>query len=290
MHFEPITIDRQAEYLDRFSRCPQKTSDYSFVNLWGWAEVYALSWAWSDQLVWIRQDQPVGRYWAPVGPWFEIDWNRVFKECRDRVDVFHRVPEQLVQIWKGQTDTSVRVEEERDQWDYLYHRQDLVALKGNRFHKKKNLLNQFRKKYPYRYVPFQGGLVEQALAMQENWCTWRDCESSESLSAENRVIEKVLQNWDSLTGLPGGAILVGDDLIAYTIAERLRPDTLVIHFEKGNADYQGVYQAINQIFLESMEPEIQWVNREQDLGEEGLRKAKMSYQPVDFLRKYKVLL
>lgn len=128
------------------------------------------------------------------------------------------------------------------------------------------------------------------LALQNDWCTWRDCEASDMLSAENRVIEKVLKNWSSLKGVSGGALLVGDAIVAYTVAEKLGANTLVIHFEKGNPDYKGVYQAINQMFLERFgNPDI-LVNREQDLGDDGLRKAKLSYHPVDYLKKFRCVL
>jgi hypothetical protein len=290
MQFEPINIDRQTEYLEFFRVCPQKTSDYSFMNLWGWAGEYGLQWAWADDLVWIKQTRPAARFWAPIGPWFDVNWNTCIKNYFGNGDVFHRIPEKLIQLWQQAIDQSIAVEEERDQWDYLYDFSELVNLKGNRFHKKKNLLNQFKKKYGYQYVPFGKELIDRALAMQQNWCTWRDCESSDSLSAENRVIEKILRHWGELIGVYGGAILVDDSLIAYTIAENLSDDAIVIHFEKGSSEYRGVYQAINQIFLESLEPGIQWVNREQDLGDEGLRKAKVSYHPVDFIKKYKVLV
>jgi uncharacterized protein len=290
MQFEPITINRQTEYLKLFRKCPQKTSDYSFINLWGWAEEYGLQWAWKDELVWIRQTIPAVRLWAPIGPWFEIPWNKRFAEYWRSGDAFHRIPEKLIQVWEKEIGQPVVVDEDRDQFDYLYDYQDLVDLKGNRFHKKKNLLNQFRKNYEYRFIPFRQDLIDRALAMQESWCTWRDCESSDSLSAENRVIERILNHWEELTGIHGGAILVDDSLVAYTIAENLSEDTLVIHFEKGSPEYRGVYQAIHQMFLESLSPGIQWVNREQDLGDEGLRKAKMSYNPVDFLKKYKMIL
>jgi len=79
-------------------------------------------------------------------------------------------------------------------------------------------------------------------------------------------------------------------MVAYTIAESLTKDTLVIHFEKGNQDCKGVYQAINQMFLEHSGNKFEWVNREQDLDNQGLRKAKLSYNPVNFLKKYRVIL
>jgi hypothetical protein len=164
-------------------------------------------------------------------------------------------------------------------------------LKGNRYHKKKNLVNQFKKKYDFTYLPFGPDMVSQAIYMQEDWCTWRDCESYDTLAAENKAIGKVLDNWQMLSGITGGALLVGQDLAAYTVAEVLPDNTTVIHFEKGCPGFKGVYQAINQIFLAQDEsPGSNIVNREQDIGDEGLRKSKLSYHPMDFIRKYEVML
>jgi len=203
---------------------------------------------------------------------------------------FIRVPEPLVEEWAQIFGERVKIHESRGQWDYLYDIRELVELRGNRFHKKKNLLNQFRKKYDYHYRPFDSEIITLACEMQQDWCTWRDCESSETLLAENRAIARVLHNWNRLDGLSGGAIFVDGILIAYTIAEKLTEDTLVIHFEKGSEGYKGVYQAINQMFLESSGNGYTYVNREQDLGNEGLRKAKMSYNPVDFVKKSRIIL
>jgi hypothetical protein len=151
-------------------------------------------------------------------------------------------------------------------------------------------LNQFKKKYDFEYVPFGTDIIHQAMEMQEDWCTWRDCESSDVLSAENRTISRILNKWENIQGLTGGAIMVNQKMAGYTIAESFTDDTLVIHFEKGNPDYKGIYQAINQMFLEHSGNKFEFVNREQDLDIEGLRKAKLSYNPVDFVKKYRVIL
>jgi hypothetical protein len=289
MEFQPIDIEKQPEYLKCLSESPIITSDYSFLNLWGWAEEYGLRWAWSDNLVWIKQTIPEECNWAPVGKWEGISWNRQFDNHTHRSTPFTRIPEQLLDLWKDDINSTISIEEARGHWDYLYSVTDLIALKGNRFHKKKNLLNQFKKKYDYEYVPFTAEMVDMALAMQENWCTWRDCESSEGLAAENRVISRILNNWENLHSITGGAIIIDGEMVAYTIAEALTTDTLVIHFEKGHPDYRGVYQAINQMFLDNLSRKFKIVNREQDLGDEGLRKAKLSYNPIDFNKKYHVI-
>ena len=125
--------------------------------------------------------------------------------------------------------------------------------------------------------------------MQEDWCLWRDCESSDTLSAENVAIGRVFSQWDRLKGLTGGALMVDRTIAAYTVAEALSEDMLLVHFEKANPVYKGGYQAINQLFLRSVSGEFTSVNREQDLGDEGLRQAKLSYHPNGFLKKYNKL-
>ena len=291
LNFEPIRVKQQEEYIRMLALCPQPTSDYSFVNLWAWADEYGLIWAWENDMVWIQQTFTEPVYWAPVGDWNQADWSKILSKHFSGATVFTRVPEKLAELWKTRTGNRQVISEPlRGHWDYLYAGADLIALKGNRYHKKKNLLNQFLASYPYRYEPLGPAMTEKAMSLQTDWCTWRDCEASDMLSAENRVIEKVLKNWSSLKGLTGGALLVNDDIVAYTVAEMLDSGTMVIHFEKGNPDYKGVYQAINQMFLERFgNPDI-LVNREQDLDDEGLRKAKLSYHPVDYLRKFRCMV
>jgi hypothetical protein len=288
LKFEKIRLADHERYQELFVNCPQHASDYSFVNLWSWADEYQLQWAWQNKLVWIRQTNPEPAYWAPIGDWHQIDWDEIFKADILEDAPFIRVPDSLLGLWEEKLGHRLDVREARDQWDYIYSLEELATLKGNRFHKKKNLVNQFKKNNAYEYLAFDPSVIEGALALQTDWCTWRDCEASETLASENRAILKVLENWDKLPGLIGGAISVGEDLPAYTIAESLSEDTLVIHFEKGCPGYKGIYQAINQIFLANNSEGYQFVNREQDLGNEGLRKAKLSYHPVDFLKKYQV--
>lgn len=289
-NFTPITLEKQARYRSFLAQCPQVASDYSFVNLWGWSDEYGLQWSFNDGLVWIMQTRPADVLWAPVGPWSDVAWNAVQPMIAGTGFDMIRVPEILAELLKAQWQGGLALAEDRGQWDYIYSVAELSALKGNRFHKKKNLVNQFKRKYDYTYLPFKNALVNAALDLQENWCTWRDCEAEAVLSAENRVIERVLHNWDRLGSLVGGVIKVGDELTAYTVAEALTPDSLVIHFEKGDPQYKGVYQAINQMFLTAAGGDFSMVNREQDLGDPGLRKAKESYNPVDYLRKYHLRL
>jgi uncharacterized protein len=290
LNFEPIVLEKQAAYLDKLVQCDQIASDYSFINLWGWGPEYGLQWAWQDDLVWLKQESPQPALWAPVGDWRSVTWPDLLEKARATADRMIRIPEALSKVMRDSAGGETAFEDSRDHWDYLYAIEDLVALKGNRFHKKKNLLNQFTNTYAFTYLDLGSTMVEQALGMQEDWCTWRDCESSDTLAAENNAIARVLYDWKAFQGIAGGALIVDEIIVAYTIAETMPDGTLLIHFEKACPDHKGSYQAINQQFLAHAPKGPTIVNREQDLGDEGLRKAKLSYHPVDFIRKFALTL
>jgi hypothetical protein len=285
--YAPLSFDRMPAYLDLLNRCNSRASDYSFANLWGWATHYELQWRFDGTLCWIRQKRPFPANWAPVGPWTEVeDWSKAPETAPGAL--FIRVPHALADIWSAALPGRVDIEDTRDLWDYLYLSSELCTLPGNRFHKKKNLLKQFMKTYEYDYSPLSEACVETVLDMQAEWCRWRDCESSESLQAENDAVARVLTAWDKIPGLCGGVIHVDDVPVAYTLAEPLGDDTMVIHFEKAAPCLKGGYQAINYLFCNDAGKNAVYVNREQDLGDEGLRQAKMSYNPTDFFRKCSV--
>jgi len=284
---EPVSLKKQKEYLTYLCKTPQKTSDYSFVNINGWADAYQLQWSFTDQLVWLDQTKSDQIFWAPVGDWYHVDWLSEFNQMPLPVK-FMRVPEKLVEIWKDCGGLVLDIVEERDNWDYVYSTADLIQLKGNRYHKKKNLLNQFFKKYHFQYYSLNAERIDETLAMQEDWCTWRDCESDKTLASENRAIANVLDAYRSFDNICGGVIFVNQLITAYTVAEYFSDEMIIIHFEKGCPMYKGAYQAINQLFLSNDASTYKWVNREQDLGDSGLRKAKMSYHPSYFLKKFSV--
>jgi hypothetical protein len=298
LRFSPLALDRREEYSSLFALCGERASDYSFINIWGWSEERQYEWAFHDGLCWLRLTggPPPAVYWAPVGDWNRTDWAEVLGNFFPHGAVFERVPQVLADIWREQLgEAAMRLEEQRSEWEYLYSYEKMVALSGNRLHKKKNLLNQFKKLYDYTYAPICHKRIAAIRAMQEEWFQWRGCEESPGLAAENVAIARVLNHWEELPGILGGSLSVKDaegrdKIIAYTVAEEFfgSGGTVVIHFEKGLDSYKGVYQAVNQIFLaESRERAFTLVNREQDMGIEGIRQAKESYGPVGFLKKYR---
>lgn len=285
LDFQPICLDRTDEYREHLARTPQQGSDYSFGNLWGWRDIYGLSWAFDSGLVWIRQELPEPALWAPVGAWTDIDWQAMGPWLAGQKVI--RVPEKLAEAWLRTLRPTLA--ESRGHWDYLYSIPELVNLDGKRFKKKRELLEQFRRNYVHDYRKLTADCVEEVLDMQAEWYRWREGEEdSQALLAENEAIRRVLEGWDRLTCLLGGALRVDGRIVAYTVAEAVCPETVVIHFEKAHTSYEGSYQAINQMFLASLDAKYTVVNREQDLDEPGLRKAKLSYNPLGFLKKFTV--
>lgn len=282
--FTPVSLSDMAAYRELHDASRTRASDYSFTNIWGWAEHYGLEWNFTGNLCWIRQTKPEIRYWAPMGHWNKVDWAPLAGHMRGKE--FFRVPHQLCAIWQERLPSAIEVIPSRDQWDYLYSSEELANLSGNKFHKKKNLFNQFVKLYPeHTYLRMTVDCVEAVLKMQQEWCNWHACPGSEALEAENSSVFRVLSHWDQLPGLYGGAIWHEDRVIAYTVGEQLTEDTLVVHFEKGHTNHKGIYQAINCLFVRDVGVKYTYINREQDLGDEGLRKAKKSYNPVEYVKK-----
>lgn len=289
-NFTPVSLRNADAYYALWQVTPRRSLDYTLANLWGWQEFYGLEWRFDERLCWVRQTRPESRCWAPIGDWNAVDWTALLPAVGGATGrEFIRVPEELVHIWQRASPELVETGEDRGQWEYLYRQEELATLAGNRFHKKRNHYNSFVKTYgqpDYRGVT--DAMVEDVLGVQDDWCQWHECENSPSLLAENEAINRVLTHWDAFRGLTGASLYVEGRMIAFSVGERLDDESLGVHFEKGLNGYKGVYQAMNCEFARHAGAGLRWINRAQDLDEEGLRQAKMTYLPADFLRKYKV--
>jgi hypothetical protein len=183
----------------------------------------------------------------------------------------------------------VTVLADRDNSDYVYLTENLIRLSGNRYHSAKNHVNRLKKKGGWEYLPLTPELVDQCLNLQEDWCRLRQCDESPSLLNEEQAILEAFRHIDLLS-YRGSVIRMEDKVEAFTLGERLNPDTVVIHVEKANPEIPGLYALTNQQFLEKEWSDTRYVNREQDLGEPGLRKAKESYHPEFMVEKFTLFM
>jgi hypothetical protein len=179
----------------------------------------------------------------------------------------------------------IEVEPDRDDWDYVYLTSDLANLPGDKYHPKRNFIARCLSKYKCEYVDIGSSEIKDCLQLQTQWCNLRSCSSVPGLEAENTAIKTAFDHYEYL-GVTGGAVYVDGKLEAFTLAESLNKDTAVIHFEKANPEIEGPYQIINQWFCQKALKDFKFVNREQDLGIPGLRKAKQSYYPHHMVKKH----
>ncbi|MFW6180690.1 MAG: DUF2156 domain-containing protein [Spirochaetota bacterium] len=173
------------------------------------------------------------------------------------------------------------VAEDRDNFDYLYEREELAVLRGNKYHRKKNLVNQFTRSYRYEGRPLTGERIPGALRVLEQW------REEHRKPADYQAAREGLEKSEELA-LCGGIYYVSGEPAAYSMGEELGGGRMfAVHFEKALGRYRGLYQFINQSFASLLPARYALINREQDLGDPGLRKAKMSYRPAGFVKKYR---
>lgn len=179
----------------------------------------------------------------------------------------------------------MKIEPCRHHWDYVYLTSDLAELPGDKYHAKRNLIARCLKQHRCEYSEITPSMIGQCLQVEAKWYQLRNRNGISGLDAESRAIKKLLEHYQDL-GVFGGVICVDGVIEAFAIAERLNRETAVIHAEKANPEIKGLYQVINQWFCQKARLDFKFVNREQDLGIPGLRKAKMSYHPHHMVEKY----
>jgi len=190
------------------------------------------------------------------------------------------LPEQqavLESLWPGH----FRFTENRNNWDYIYSLDKLIDLGGKKLHGKRNHIARFKDEGDWSYEEITRENLEECWQMNLEWCRQNGCGKDPSLESESCAVRCAFKNYWAL-GLEGGLLRKGGRVIAFTMGEPLNSDTYVSHIEKAFGEIQGAYPMINQQFamqIRAKHPEMLFVNREEDTGDEGLRKAKLSYIP-----------
>lgn len=286
--FKPITLNDKEIFNDFLAQDPPHVSELTFTNLFMWRICNDTLWKTEDDCILVvLRPQDVPPYGLPpVGPGDKASAMRKLAGYLSEISSEPRI----ARVDKNTLDQYINpdeyaVMEDRDNFDYVYLAEDLINLSGKRFHGKRNHLNKFLKNYEFEYRALDDDLVKNFMELQEDWCEIRDCEASEDLSNENVAVYEALKNYGRLD-FRGGAILIDSKVEAFSLGERLNHDTAVIHIEKANPEIPGLYVAINNHFCASEWSHLKYVNREQDLGVPGLRKAKESYNPDHMVEKF----
>lgn len=288
--FRPVEIRDKDTIENYFKADPPEISEFTFTNLFMWEHRYHPQWAqWRDTLLIILypdNSDPFGL--PPVGAGDKSGSIDILFDKLEKVTSEAKICRASEHFVNNFVDSD-RYEwvEDRANSDYVYFTKDLIELSGKKYHRKKNHLNRFIKNNRFEYCELDLELVECFIDLQEEWCQMKECVESPGLLAEDYAIHIAMTHFEDLD-FTGGAIKVKGRMEAFSLGEKLNPDTAVIHIEKANPDIPGLYAAINQLFCRNAWSEIDYINREQDLGIEGLRKAKESYNPHHMVKKYTI--
>ncbi len=294
--FKPLTVDDRDAIQTRLWAYQPDTSELGFGNLYIWRTYYNFEWAIHDEWLLLVAHRPEHTFaFEPIGPTPRHDvtcellrWLR--DEHGEAAPFIPRADQRLVDELdeSGATD-DLTIEPQRDHFDYVYLTEDLIELSGRKYSGKRNHINNFLRRYEYEYRPLTEDLVEETLALAEVWCEQRSCEEDISLSHEFEGIKDTMDNFGAV-GLKGGVLIIDGKVQAFVLGEQLNEETAVIHVEKANPDYRGIYPMMTQQFPEHRWADLRYINREQDLGISGLRRAKESYYPDHLVNKYRITL
>jgi len=173
-------------------------------------------------------------------------------------------------------------------FDYVYKISDLINLSGKKYHTKKNHFNAFTNKYNYQYVRYDSSMYDKCIKFCEKVVGERTKNNAMIYNSEMESIRKAFDAYEEL-GLICSLILIDDEIVALSVGEVLSDNYALIHIEKASYEYRDAYPVINKLTLENEFSHLEFVNREEDLGIPGLRKAKQSYRPCKMINKYKIV-
>ena len=266
INFKKVELEDQKAYKPYMAQQQCRSCECTFANLYLWSRFYAVTATVENGMLLTKSEEgDYLSYGFPMGK--------------------HNVtPEQfalLEEIYPGR----FQIEYRRDYADYVYEAEKLAKLSGKKYHGKKNHTNKFKKLYPnWQYERLNDSNVEECFQMALKWRNKNGCGEDPEKNSEMCVTLNSLRLYKELD-LRGGVLRTEGNVVAFSIGEPVSDDTFVVHIEKAFADVPGAYPMINQQFVEHEVQGFSYVNREEDMGETGLRSAKESYHPIFMVEK-----
>jgi len=266
----------------------RRNCNYTFANLMGWQ-------FWYNTEVCVHENAVVLRY--------TFDGQRAYMVCTSEALSLELIEalfddsngdltligledSQVTQLSIINCQLSINIEPVRDQYDYIYCRTDLAMLHGRHLDAKRNHIHRFRAEHPdFEYRPLTPEFFDECRRLTEIWQEEKD--ASDTIDVEKQVMETIFSNWDAL-GMIGGSIFVDGRMVAFTYGSAVTTDTFDVCVEKADRHVEGAFAIINQQFAEHLPEQYIYLNREEDMGIPGLRRAKLSYQP-EILLTYNVV-
>lgn len=263
--------------------------EYSFSCLLMWQEIYALSWTELYGCFCVRsKKEKTAAYLFPAGGDVKQALAALLKESRQKGEPlsFYSLTKADCALLEACYPGEFMAQENRAAAEYLYDAQSLITLAGKKLHQKRNHIHRFEANHPdFSFEPITRANIGECYEMNKEWCRLYGCEREESLKNEACAVDVAFEHFFDF-GLSGGAIRAGGKILAYSMGEMLGEATFNIRIEKAFHEVQGAYPIIGREFAAHYCQSARFINREEDMGDEGLRKAKLSYRPALLLEKY----
>ncbi len=293
-NFKELELEDRDILHPRIWALQPQTSELTFNNFYLWRTYYSFEWSILNEALLVVAHPHEGGVigYPPIGLGSRAEVAEAFlrwmRDERGAADpVIARADEALASEMGH--NAGFAIVETRDQFDYVYRTEDLSELAGRKYSAKRNHINQFTRAYSYEYRAITPELVDACLALAEVWCEQRLCEEDLSLQHELCGIQDALANFGRLA-MDGGALLVQGQVQAFALGELLNENTAVIHIEKANPEFKGIYPMMTKTYAGRWQGVTTHISMEQDLGEPGLRRAKESYYPDYLSKKYEIRL
>ena len=288
--FKRAELEDQEIISHYFEHHTSRSCERTFANVYLWSRQYPVKWAIiKNALVFKSEDENHVSFAYPAGAPEDVknalEEMMEYSKAKGRPFLMYNVtPEYFAQLEEWYPGR-FQIEYDRDSADYVYESEKLATLSGKKLHGKRNHINKFKKTYNYEYTPITADRIQECLDLEAEWCKVNNCDQHEGTGNERRALIYALHNFDAL-GLTGGILHVEGKIAAFTFGMPINQDTFGVHVEKADTRIDGAYAMINYEFANHIPEQYIYINREEDLGIEGLRKAKLSYQPAIILEKY----
>lgn len=286
--FKPVTLADRAFFERHYALYPQTHSDNTFTSMVCWNHFMHYKYAYvNENLILSCTAGGVTRLHPPIGPRDPALMREVIRlalEIGDDNKPLILIDPETAK-WMKKVDPDLLLVPDLNHFEYVYRALDLAELPGKKYLKIRSQINKFRKKYRHLIEPITPENRKEIVELLVKWCESKKCEENFTLTHE---IEAVSYAIEHLTELPlrGLLIRIGSQVGAISLFERLNANTALIHFEKGLPEYEGIYKVINAETAALLVNEVEYINRESDLGISGLRKAKLRYHPHHMVEVY----
>ncbi len=286
--FRKLTIEDKAWFDEALKGCGYGIYEYNFTSAFIWSAMLGISVADMRGSIIIASNNE-STFLYPYGKCGGIAGVELIMEhCSEKgiAPRFYSILPQMKAELEAAYPGKWKFVQNRNAGDYIYETESLTTLRGKKLSSKRNHINRFEQEYPnWRYERITRDNIGDAFEMNMKWCAEMDCQNSKGLREEGCAVRCAFKNFFEL-GLDGGILYANDEAVAFSMGERLDDNTYLVHIEKAYAEVNGAYPMINKQFVLHNAEGYKYVNREEDEGDEGLRRAKLSYQPAVIAQKY----